>query len=93
MREPFWMDEMLLSLSRPCGRRDEHGRLHETIPCPRCGRVTPLLDPSAEVMRLLKLRPYEETSYVNWCGHKVDYIPVPRGDGGCQLIPILGEAT
>ena len=55
--------------------------------------MTPLLDPSAQVMRLLKLRPYEETSYVNWCGHKVDHIPVPRGDGGCQLIPILGEAT
>jgi len=32
-------------------------------------------------------------SIVNWCGHKVDYIPVPRGDDGCQLIPILGEAT
>ena len=65
MREPFWKDEMLLSLSRPDGWRDEHGRLRETIPCPRCGRITPLLDPSAEVMRLLKLRPYEETSYVN----------------------------
>ena len=30
MREPFWMDEMLLSLSRPQGWRDEHGRLRET---------------------------------------------------------------
>src|SRR5215472_11849145 len=96
MREPFWMDEMLLSLSRPYGWRAEHGQLRETIHCPRCGRVTPLLDPSAEVMRLHKWRPYEEMSMemsiVNWCGHKIDYIPVPRGDGGCQLIPILGEA-
>jgi len=54
MREPFWMDEMLLSLSRPRGWRDEHGRLREAIPCPRCGRITPLLDPSAQVMRLHK---------------------------------------
>ena len=38
-------------------------------------------------------RPYEEMSIVNWCGHKVDYILVPSGDGDCQLIPILGEAT
>ena len=49
MREPFWMDEMLVSLSRPYGWRDEQG-LRETIPCPRCGNVT--LDPSADVMRL-----------------------------------------
>ena len=86
------MDEMLLSLSRPYGWRDEHGRQHETIPSPRCGLV-PLLDPTAEVMRLLKLRPYQETSYVNWCGHKVDFISVLRGDGGCKLIPLVGEAT
>jgi len=37
--------------------------------------------------------PYEEMSYVTWCAHKVDFIPVPRSDGGCLLIPILGEAT
>ena len=37
--------------------------------------------------------PSEEMSSVNWCAHRVDYIPVPRGDGGCQLISILGEAT
>jgi len=36
---------------------------------------------------------YEEASYVNRCRHRVDYIPAPRGDGGCQLIPILVEAT
>jgi len=50
MREPFWMGEMLVRLSRPYGWRDEQGRLRETIPCPRCGRVT--LDPSADLMRL-----------------------------------------
>src|SRR5215469_11498206 len=31
MRESFWMDEMLLSLSRPCGWRDEHDRLRERM--------------------------------------------------------------
>ena len=60
MREPFWKDEMLLSLSRPDGWRDEHGRLRETIPCPRCGRIMPLHDPSAEVMRL-----HEWTSWMS----------------------------
>ena len=42
-------------------------------------------------MRLHKWHPYEEMCVVNWCGDKVDCIPVPRGDGGCQLVPILGE--
>jgi len=93
MQKPFWMDEMLLSLSRPQGGRDEHGRLRPTMPCPRCGRVTPLLDPTAEVMRLRQWCPYEAIAIVNWFGHNLEYIPVPRGDGGCQLVPILGEAT
>jgi len=66
-------------------------RDNQTIPYPRCGRITPLLDPSAEVMCLLKCRPYEEMSFVNWCGHKVDYIWVPKGDSGCQLILMLAE--
>jgi len=91
MGEPFWMGEILLGKPPPSGWRDEHGR-SETIPCARCWRITPLLDPRAEVMRLLKLSPYEETSYVNRCGHKVDYITGPRSDGGCQLIPIVGKA-
>jgi hypothetical protein len=44
-------------------------------------------------MRLHKWAPYEEMSIVNWCGLKVDFIPVPRGGGGGQFIPILGEAA
>ena len=45
----------------------------------------PLLDPFAELMRLLKWRAYEEMFIVNWCGHKVNYTPVPRRRGGCQF--------
>jgi len=44
-------------------------------------------------MRLHKWPSYEEMSIVSWCGHQVAYIPVPRGGRGCQIIPILGEAT
>jgi len=29
MREPFWMDEMFLSLSHARGWRDEHERLRD----------------------------------------------------------------
>jgi len=29
--------------------------------------------------------PSERSLYVNSWGHKVDFIPVPRGGGGCQL--------
>jgi len=61
MREPFWMGEMLLSLSRPHAWRGEHGRLCETILCPRCRRITLLLNPSPEVMRLLKWHACDES--------------------------------
>ena len=48
------------------------------MPYARC--VTPLLDPSTEVTRLLKWQPYEEMSYVNWCRRK-EFIPIRMRDG------------
>ena len=38
-------------------------------------------------------RPYEVLSLVEWCGHGVEVILVPEGDGWLSEIPVLGEAT
>jgi hypothetical protein len=35
---------------------------------------------------------YRVESYVNWCGHKREVIPVPREDGLVAFVPALGEA-
>jgi hypothetical protein len=32
-------------------------------------------------------------AFVNWCGHAQEFVPIPRGDGTCQLVPIIGEAS
>lgn len=32
------------------------------------------------------------SSYVNWCGHEQEIIPVPMRDGRVGFIPVLGEA-
>jgi hypothetical protein len=34
----------------------------------------------------------KHVSYVNWCGHAQEIIPFPLPDGGCQFVPVLGEA-
>ena len=31
-------------------------------------------------------------SYVNWCGHAQEVIPVPREDGLVAFVPVLGDA-
>jgi hypothetical protein len=36
--------------------------------------------------------PYQVVSYVNWCGQAQEIIPFPLQDGGCQFVPVLGEA-
>ncbi len=37
--------------------------------------------------------PYRVASYVNWCGHGQEVIPVPRADGLVAFVPALGEAS
>jgi hypothetical protein len=32
-------------------------------------------------------------TYVNWCGHGQELIPVPRADGLVAFVPVLGEAS
>ncbi len=38
-------------------------------------------------------RTYRVESYVNWCGHGQEVIPIPRPDGLVALVPVLGEAS
>jgi hypothetical protein len=38
-----------------------------------------------------KWEPFRVWDRVEWCGHRVEGIPVPT-DGRWRLIPILGEA-
>jgi len=32
-------------------------------------------------------------TFVNWCGHAQEFIPIPQADRMCQLVPIIGEAS
>jgi hypothetical protein len=63
------------------------------MPCPRCGSLVPIYDATAETMRLLGWRPWGEVDYVAWCGHKQEFIAMPTAEGGCELVPIMGEAA
>jgi hypothetical protein len=36
--------------------------------------------------------PFQVWGVVEWCGHRVEGLPVPTEDGRWRLIPILGEA-
>ncbi len=41
----------------------------------------------------MRWRPYAMASYVNWCGHGQEVIPIPETERECRMIPVLGEAT
>ena len=73
----------------PLPTRDKRGRLRRRMACRKCGDTVE--DPTAEVMRPLKWQPYEEVSYVNWCGHKQEFIPIPMLDSSFRLVPLEGE--
>lgn len=45
-----------------------------------------------ENLRQVGWRVFAVESYVNWCGHGQEIIPVPLADGSVQLIPVVGEA-
>ncbi len=46
-----------------------------------------------EHLRHVGWQAYRVESYVNWCGHGQEVIPVPRADRLVELVPVLGEAT
>ena len=76
---------------------DEQGRRMATYPCPRpgCGREVPVRFTGFRVehLRHIGWQAYRVASYVNWCGHTQEVIPVPRADGLVAFVPVLAEAT
>lgn len=46
-----------------------------------------------ELLRFYGWQPFQVWSVVEWCGHRVEGIPVPGPDGRWRLIPVLGEAN
>jgi hypothetical protein len=35
---------------------------------------------------------FQPASYVNWCSHAQEIIPLPLADGRVTFVPVLGEA-
>ena len=63
-----------------------------THDCPRCGRIVGPLHMRTEHLRHAGWEPYQVVSYVNWCGHAQEIIPLPLPDGRVTFVPVLGEA-
>ncbi len=42
--------------------------------------------------RLWGLQPWQVWSVIEWCGHRIEGIPVPDVDGRWRLIVVEGEA-
>ena len=74
---------------------DEQGRPLPTYPCRRCGRevAARFRGFRVENLRHVGWQLFTAATYVNWCGHAQEVIPVPRSDGLVALVPVLGEAT
>jgi hypothetical protein len=64
-------------------------RLPKT-PCPRCGANVGPMRLQVENLRHVGWEPYRVVTYVNWCGHAQEVIPVPRADGLVAFVPVLG---
>lgn len=71
---------------------DERGQSHAKRPCPKCGREILVVTLPPDLLKWCGGRPFEVWGIVEWCGHRVEGIPVPSEDGRWRLIPILGEA-
>ena len=72
---------------------DERGQPRPKQPCPSCGREIPVLTVPSELLRFYGWKPFQVWGSVEWCGHRIEGIPVPGPDRRWRLIPILGEAT
>jgi hypothetical protein len=72
---------------------DERGRPRPKRPCPQCGREIPVLIVPSELLKSYGWQPWQLSSVVEWCGHRIEGIPVPGADGRWRLIVVEGEAT
>lgn len=79
MNPPTWLDEF----GRPRAKR----------PCPRCGREIPVLSIPTELLKWYGWQPWQLWTTIEWCGHRVEGIPVPDVDGRWRLIVVEGEAS
>jgi hypothetical protein len=61
---------------------------------PGCGRevASRFRGFCVEDLRHLGWALFQPTSYVNWCGHAQEIIPLPLADGRVTFVPVLGEA-
>jgi hypothetical protein len=73
---------------------DEQGRPLPTYPCPRCGREVAVRFRGFHVatLRHVGWQLFRAETYVNWCGHGQEIIPMPLPDGRVTFVPVLGEA-
>jgi len=72
-RTPFW--------------RDGSRNLRPSIPAPDAGRDVPIYDDFRLVdLKRLGWSLFTPATYVNWCGHAQEFLPIP--DGTARLVPI-----
>jgi hypothetical protein len=72
---------------------DERGRPRAKRPCPRCGREIPVLSVPTDQLTFYGWRPWRVWSVVEWCGHRIEGVPVPDAEGRWRLIVVEGEAS
>jgi len=72
---------------------DERGKPIATYPCPRCGREVASRFRGFRVEHLSHVgwSLFRASSYINWCGHAQEVIPVPMRHGRVSFVPVLGE--
>ena len=72
---------------------DDDGRVSQTRHALGAVAFIPVKRRKVEPAPGFRRRPYEVLSFIEWCGHGVEVILVPEGDGWLSEIPVLGEAT
>ena len=71
---------------------DERGQPHAKRPCPVCGREIPDVTLPTDHLCWYGWQPFRVWSVVEWCGHRIEGIPVPDTDGRWRLIVVEGKA-
>ena len=56
---------------------DERGQPRAKRPCPACGREIAVVTLPPEHLRFWGWQPLRLSGYIEWCGHRVEDIPVP----------------
>jgi hypothetical protein len=71
---------------------DGKGGVRPTRPCKHCGAEVPLYElMRPEHLRMVGWKMLVPVTFVNWCAHGQEVIPIPTPDR-CGVIPYEGEA-